>query len=94
MTFAITKKFIVGPLAGVEYKELSGVRFEEGKNYKNYICLSCKEIHDGDTVQMTATRPWQYGGGEAFVSGTYDYIKICKRQWENNGYFNFHCWAD
>ena len=94
MTVAITKKFISGPLAGIEYKELSGVRFEEGKRYKTYVCLSCKEIHDGDTVQMKAIRPWQYGSGEAFVSGTYDYIKVCKKQWENNGYFNFHCWAD
>ena len=94
MTFAITKKFIDGPLAGMEYKELSGVRLEEGKNYINYVCLSCKEINDDSTVQMTATRPRQHGGGEAFVSGAYDYIKICKRQWENNGYFNFHCWAD
>ena len=94
MTFAITKKFIDGPLAGMEYKELSGVRLEEGKNYINYICLSCKENHGGDTVQMTATRSRQYGGGEALVSGTYDYIKVCKKQWKNNGYFNFHCWAD
>ena len=94
MTFAITKKFIDGLLAGMEYKELSSVRLEEGKNYISYVCLSCKEINDNSTVQMTATRPRQHGGGEAFVSGSYDYIKICKTQWKNNGYFNFHCWAD
>lgn len=94
MTFAVTKKFTSGTLEGVEYKELSGVRFEEGKNYGNYVCLSCKEIGDKDTVQMTAMRPHQYGGGEAFVSGTYNYIKACKKQWTNCGYFNFHCWAD
>ena len=94
MTFAITKKFIDGPLACMEYKELSGVRFEEGKRYKDYVCLSCKEISDDSTIQMTAIRPRKYGGGEVFVSGTYNYIKICKRQWKNNGYFNFHCWAD
>ena len=40
MTFAITKKFIDGPLAGMEYKELSGVRLEEGKRYKDYVCLN------------------------------------------------------
>ena len=94
MTFAITKKFIDGPFANMEYKELSGVRFEEGKRYKDYVCLSCKEVNDDSIIQMTATRPRKYGGGEAFVSGTYNYIKICKKQWENNGYFNFHCWAD
>lgn len=94
MTFAIIKKFTSGMLEGMEYKELSGVRFEAGKNYGDYICLSCKEINDSDTVQMTATRPYQAGGGEAFVSGDYSYIKVCKKQWLNNGYFNFHCWAD
>ena len=49
---------------------------------------------NADYIRATALLPRQHGGGEAFVSGTYDYIKICKRQWENNGYFNFHCWAD
>ena len=46
MTFAITKKFIDGPLSGMEYKELSGVRLEEGKKYIGYVCLSCKEINN------------------------------------------------
>ncbi len=94
MVYAITKIFTSGLLEGQEYKELSGVCLQEGKNYNNYICLSCKPINDGDTVQMTATRPYQQGGGEAFVSGTYEYIKITKKQWTNSGYFNFHCWAD
>ena len=94
MTYAITKKFISGILEGQEYKELSGVCFQEGKEYDNYICTSCRPINDNDTVQMTATRPYQQGGGEAFVSGTYSYIKTTKKQWASNDYFNFHCWVD
>ena len=94
MTYAITKRFISGLLEGQEYKELSGICFQEGKIYGNYICLSCKEICDKDTVQMTATRLYQHGAGEAFVSGTYRYIKAVKKQWMNSGYFNFHCWCD
>lgn len=94
MTYAITKKFISGILEGQEYKELSGVCFQEGKEYGNYICTSCRPINDNETVQMTATRPYRQGGGEAFVSGTYSYIKTTKKQWTSNGYFNFHCWVD
>ena len=94
MTYAITKRFTSGLLKGQEYKELSGVCYQVGKDYGDYVCESCRPISDDDTVQMTATRPYQHGGGEAFVSGTYSCIKVCKKQWASSGYFNFHCWAD
>lgn len=94
MTYAITKKFVSGILKGMEYKELTGVKFIEGKRYGNYIVASCKPIDDSATVQMEATRPYQHGGGTAFVSGSYEYIKQVTKQWRNAGYYDFHTWAD
>lgn len=94
MTYAITKKFVSGILEGMEYKELTGVQFVEGRQYGNYIVTSCKPISDNTTIQMEATRPYQYGGGTAFVSGSYEYIKQVAKQWRNSGYYDFHSWMD
>ena len=94
MTYAITKKFVSGILEGIEHKELTGVEFIEGKRYGNYIVTSCAPIDDNTTVQMEAKRPYQHGGGTAFVSGTYEYIKQTAKQWRNAGYYDFHTWAD
>ena len=94
MTYAVTKKFISGILEGMEYKGLTGVQFVEGKRYGNYIVTSCKLIDNNTTVQMEAKRPYRHGGGTAFVSGTYEYIKQVAKQWRNSGYYDFHTWAD
>lgn len=94
MTYAITKKFVSGILEGMEYKELTGVKFIEGKQYGNYIIASCKPIDNNTTVQMEAKRPYQHGGETAFVSGSYEYIKQVAIQWRNSGYYNFHTWVD
>lgn len=94
MTYAITKKFISGILKGMEYKELTGVQFVEGKQYGNYIVTSCKLIDGNTTVQMEAKRPYQHGGGTAFVSGSYEYIKQVIKHWRNSGYYDFHTWVD
>lgn len=94
MTYAITKKFVSGILKGMEYKELTGVQFVEGKQYGDYIITSCKPIDNNSTVQMEAKRPYQHGGGIAFVSGSYAYIKQVAEHWRNSGYYNFHTWVD
>lgn len=94
MTYAITKKFTSGILKGQEYKCLTNIEFTEGKEYGNYIVVSCKPITNDSTVQMEAKRPYQHGGGTAFVSGTYEYIKQAAKQWRNAGYYDFHTWAD
>ena len=94
MTYAVTKKFISGILEGMEYKELTGVKFIEGKQYGNYIVTSCTPIDGNTTVQMEAKRPYQHGGGIAFVSGDYEYIKQVAKCWRNSGYYDFHTWAD
>lgn len=94
MTYAITKKFVSGILEGMEYKELTGVKFIEGKQYGNYIVTSCKPINNSTTVQVEAKRPYQHGGGTAFVSGSYEYIKQVAEHWRNSGYYNFHTWVD
>lgn len=94
MTYAITKKFISGILEGMEYKELTGVKFIEGEQYDNYVVTSCKPIDNNTTVQMEAKRPYQHGSGTAFVSGSYEYIKQVTKQWRNAGYYDFHTWAD
>ena len=94
MTYAITKKFVSGNLEGMEYKELSGVQFVESKQYGNYIVTSCKPVDDNATVQIEAKRPYQHGGGTAFVSGSYEYIKKVAQHWRNSGYYDFHIWAD
>lgn len=94
MTYAITKKFVSGALKDIEYKELTGVQFVEGKQYDNYIITSCKPIDNNTTVQMEAKRPYQHGGGTAFVSGSYEYIKQTAKQWRNAGYYDFHTWVD
>lgn len=94
MTYAITKKFVSGILKGMEYKELTGVQFIEGKQYGNYIITSCKPIDNNTTVQMEAKRPYQHGGETAFVSGSYEYIKQVTKQWRNSGYYDFHTWVD
>lgn len=94
MTYAITKKFVSGILEGMEYKELTSVQFVEGKQYGDYIITSCKPIDNNTTTQMEAKRPYQHGGGTAFVSGSYEYIKQVAKQWRNSGYYDFHTWAD
>ena len=94
MTYAITKKFVSGILEGMEYKELTGVKFIEGKQYGNYIIASCKPIDNNTTVQMEAKRPYQHGGETAFVSGSYEHIKQVAIQWLNSGYYDFHTWVD
>lgn len=94
MTYAITKQFVSGIFKGTEYKELTGVEFIEGKQYDNYIVTSCKPINDNTTAQMEAKRPYQHGGGTAFVSGSYEYIKQVTIQWRNSGYYDFHTWVD
>lgn len=94
MTYAITKKFVSGILEGMEHKELTGIRFTEGKQYDNYIIVSCRPVTDNDTVQIEANRPYQHGGKQAFASGTYEYIKHVAKDWRNSGFYNIHIWAD
>lgn len=94
MTYAITKKFVSGVLEGMEHKELSGVKFIEGKQYGDYIVISCYPINDDTVVQIEATRPQKWGGGIAVCSGDYSYIKKVAKHWKNSGYYNFHTWVD
>ena len=58
MTYAITKKFVSGILEGMEYKELTGVQFVEGRQYGNYIITSCKPIDNNTTVQMDVMKQY------------------------------------
>lgn len=94
MTYAIKKQFTKGILAGSFYKEITGIKFQEGKDYGNYIVVSCKELKNSDTVQIEATRPYQAGNGTAFASGMLEYIRRVKQSWLNSGYMNIHIWAD
>lgn len=77
----------------METKEITGVKFEEGKDYGRYTCLKCEEIKNEDTINITANRPAPYYG-EAFASGELEYIRKVAKQWRIAGYQNIHIWKD
>lgn len=91
--YAVTKRHKRGILKGLETHEITGVKFQSGKDYGDYICTECRELNGESTVQIEATRPSPYYG-TAFASGTLEYIMTVRKHWRNIGYYNIHMWAD
>lgn len=91
--YSVTKKHEKGMLKGIETHEITGIKFQVGKNYGNYICTDCKELDKESIVQIEATRPSPYYG-TAFASGTLEYISKVKKYWRSIGYYNIHMWTD
>ena len=83
MTYAVTKKFHSGLLKGMEYKELTGVKFEVGKDYGEYIVTFCKEIDDDDVIAVEGSK---FGVQRAFSNGTLEFARATAKCYRNNGY--------
>ena len=88
MTYAVTKKFHSGLLEGMEYKELTGVKFEVGKDYGEYIVTFCKEVDDDDAIAVEGSK---FGVPCAFSSCTLEVARSVAKHYRSNGY-DVHMW--
>lgn len=86
MTYAVTKKFYSGPLKNMEYKGLTSIKFEVGKDYGDYIVTFCKAIDDDDIIAVEGSK---FGVIKAFSNGTLEFARATAKCYRNNGY-NVH----
>ena len=84
MTYAVTKKFYSGLLEGMEYKCLTGVKFEVGKDYGEYIVTFCKPVDEENDV--IAVEGSKFGVPCAFSNGTLEFARATAKCYRNNGY--------
>lgn len=86
MTYAVTKKFHSGLLKDMTCKELTGIKFEVGKDYGDYIVTFCKAVDDDDIIAIEGSK---FGVVKAFSNGTLEFARATARCYQNNGY-NVH----
>ena len=84
MIYAVTKKFHSGLLEGMEYKCLTGVKFEVGKDYGEYIVTFCKPVdEENDVIAIEGSK---FGVPCAFSNGTLEFARATAKCYRDNGY--------